>query len=156
MILAPIKFRKLTTDDLKQILVVERNAFTMPWSAAMMRDSLAAAHTECYGTFDEDEKLLGYVVISLVPDELEILSMAVSSTHQGQGIGRSLLRKVSERGKKHKAKQVYLEVRRTNSHAIGLYQKSGFKVIGERKAYYPSETDAKQREDAVVMELSLT
>jgi len=46
--------------------------------------------------------------------------------------------------------RVYLEVRVSNSAAIGLYEKFGFKQSGTRKSYYRGP---QSREDAILMEL---
>ena len=46
----------------------------------------------------------------------------------------------------------YLEVRRTNSHAINMYKKMQFLEIGERKDYYPGPSGS---EDALIFAKSL-
>ena len=46
-----------------------------------------------------------------------------------------------------------LEVRVSNTSAIQLYEKLGFKRDGIRKNYYPTETS--MREDALLMSLDL-
>jgi ribosomal-protein-alanine N-acetyltransferase len=48
---------------------------------------------------------------------------------------------------------LWLEVRATNLRAINVYQRYGFKRVGERKNYYPLQVG--QREHAVVMSLQL-
>ena len=45
----------------------------------------------------------------------------------------------------------FLEVRPTNTEALGLYERLGFRVIGRRKGYY-FDTG----EDALVMEARLS
>jgi ribosomal-protein-alanine N-acetyltransferase len=48
------------------------------------------------------------------------------------------------------ARKVYLEVRRSNVSAIGLYDKVGFQIIGTRPKYYMDTG-----EDALIMMKSL-
>jgi ribosomal-protein-alanine N-acetyltransferase len=57
-----------------------------------------------------------------------------------------LLQTGSERG----CRYATLEVRPTNSPALGLYRKLGFRVVGRRRGYY-SDTG----EDALVMSRTL-
>jgi ribosomal protein S18 acetylase RimI-like enzyme len=48
------------------------------------------------------------------------------------------------------AQRVFLEVRRSNAAAIGLYERSGFRPVGVRRGYYASP-----REDALTMALEV-
>lgn len=151
MICSRAEFKKLDINDLSTIMSIERDAFILPWSAAMMRDSLLAAHTNVYGLFSEEGDMIGFVVFSIVLDEAELLSMAISPEYQNQGYGRILLEYVIKHVKKKRADSIFLEVRRSNTRALSLYQKEGFHIIGERKQYYPSEQGADKREDAVLL-----
>jgi ribosomal-protein-alanine N-acetyltransferase len=47
-----------------------------------------------------------------------------------------------------KAEVCFLEVRRSNSGAISLYESMGFSVVSERKNYYPNGGN---NEDALIM-----
>ena len=155
MVYSKVEFKRLGINDLSIIMSIARDAFMLPWSAAMMRDSLLAAHTQVFGMFDDAGHIIGFVVFSIVLDEIELLSMAVNPDYQKQGYGRSLLGHVISQAKKNKTESIFLEVRHSNTRALNLYQKEGFKVIGERKAYYPVEDMQKTREDAVLLSLGI-
>jgi ribosomal-protein-alanine N-acetyltransferase len=47
---------------------------------------------------------------------------------------------------------IYLEVRPSNPGAIHLYQRTGFRLVGRRRDYYPTFDG---REDALVMRREL-
>jgi ribosomal-protein-alanine N-acetyltransferase len=51
------------------------------------------------------------------------------------------------------AQWLWLEVRVGNERAQRIYERNGYRRVGERKAYYPA-ADGK-REDAIVMSLKL-
>ena len=51
-----------------------------------------------------------------------------------------------------KSNIIFLETRLSNSPAISLYIKFGFKKIGVRENYYKSKND---REDAVIFSMSV-
>ena len=89
--------------------------------------------------------LLGYGGISLVADEAEIITVAVSPAHRRQGIARALMEHMLRLAEDASA-SVYLEVRASNTPAIELYRSLGFAGTGVRKNYYTSP-----REDAVLM-----
>ena len=54
--------------------------------------------------------------------------------------------------KKHKAVNMFLEVRPSNIFAIVLYENMGFSEMAVRRGYYPATHG---REDAVLMGLAL-
>ena len=65
---------------------------------------------------------------------------------RGKGIGTRLVSAILERARKRGAREVFLEVRRTNLTAQRLYRRMGFREIGVRKSYY-----VRPVEDALVM-----
>jgi [ribosomal protein S18]-alanine N-acetyltransferase len=65
-----------------------------------------------------------------------VVSVAVEEEHRGKGIGTRLILASHEEMVKKSATECYLEVRISNSQAITLYRKLGFKVTGRQEAYY--------------------
>ena len=78
-----------------------------------------------------------------------IISIAVLPHARRKGIGEALLRRAVESVKKRGVKEVYLEVRVSNTPAINLYHKLGFKIARRVPKYYADG------EDAYVMSLQL-
>lgn len=148
-----IVFRRIDSSSISDIIAIERQAFDIPWSNSMMRDSLEAAHTKVGGLF-KNGKLVAFVVYAIILDEAELLSMAVSPDHQHQGLGAMLLESVITHAKRKRVEKLHLELRQSNMPALKLYSKYGFEQVGERKAYYPGSQPG-EREDAVLMTLQL-
>ena len=96
----------------------------------------------------EDGTVLGYGGISLVADEAEIITVAVSPVCRRQGIARTLMEHMLRLAADARA-TVYLEVRASNMPAIALYKKFGYEKISLRKRYYSDG------EDAEIMQKSL-
>ncbi|SUZ91404.1 uncharacterized protein METZ01_LOCUS44258 [marine metagenome] len=92
------------------------------------------------------EQPLGFVSIWFLSDDAHITAIAVSNSWRGHGLGELLMIGGIESAISRNSRVVTLEVRVSNSIAISLYQKYGFKKIGIRKAYYNDN-----REDAVIM-----
>ena len=88
-------------------------------------------------------------MFSLALDEVEVIDIRVAHTHRRQGLGERLLR---ESLAALSARSVFLEVRRTNSPAVAMYEKIGFLKVGVRHNYYQVLSG---REDAVIMRLEL-
>jgi len=117
-----------------------------PWSA---RDALVPPKPARGPAADQGVRPTSVVVGFLVtrqtaPDEREILNLAVDAAHRRKGIARALLR--------HAITAVqadwYLEVRRSNVAAMGLYQSLGFQQVALRPKYYSEPT-----ETGIVMKL---
>ena len=74
-----------------------------------------------------------------------IVSVAVLPEYRNKGVGNTLIGKALENMKEYNVKECYLEVRSSNSTAINLYKKNGFKYVKTIDAYY------KDGESAYVM-----
>jgi ribosomal-protein-alanine N-acetyltransferase len=137
--------------DVAAIAVIERAAFSDPWSARSFHDALShpAVYFACARS--DDGEVLGYVVAWFVADEGEIANLAVAPVGWGRGIGRTLLDAALEEARARKANAVYLEVRDSNERARRLYGSRGFEEIGRRRNYYQLPD-----EDAIVLRRTLS
>jgi ribosomal-protein-alanine N-acetyltransferase len=94
----------------------------------------------------QDNAVVGYILgcanfIDEKPDEIILMSIAVSEEHRNKGIAKNLIKLfLKEVGKK----RCILQVRETNK-AIKLYESLGFKNEGLHQNYY------KDGENAVMM-----
>ena len=94
--------------------------------------------------------IFGIVIGRKVLDEAEVLNLAVRDGNRGKGEGRKLLGRLLQDYEVAGVKRVFLEVRESNTGAIGFYLHQGFVHIGTRKDYYQAPKEA-----ALVMELRL-
>ena len=95
--------------------------------------------------------MLAFVNYWLVRDEVHVLNVASHPEARRQGHASRLLEHVIAFANRNKCRYVTLEVRRSNSGAIRLYRKYGFRPVGVRPNYYVEDN-----EDAIVMLLELT
>jgi ribosomal-protein-alanine N-acetyltransferase len=142
--------RALAPADLAAVVRIERAAFPDPWSANAFRETLAREAARGVVLEDDGGHCIGYGICVLAADEGEILNLAVDPKHRRQGSGRALALAMLDLLKTGGAGRVYLEVRRSNEAAIGLYRALGFVPLGERRAYY-----SQPREDALTMVLDV-
>lgn len=85
---------------------------------------------------------IAFIATWHVADELHILNIATSEAHRRKGHARALLRAALSFAVERKVRLVLLEVRRSNSAAIGLYRSFGFVAMGLRERYYSDNEDA--------------
>jgi [ribosomal protein S18]-alanine N-acetyltransferase len=78
----------------------------------------------------------GFILVLALPDEMEILNLAVDPDARRKGIAARLLAYAIEEAKRANVKHIYLEVRESNSAARALYASKGFIEQGRRKKYY--------------------
>ena len=86
----------------------------------------------------------------IVPPEVQIIDVFIEGPFRHQGCGSRLLTELLRRARAASLTKIFLEVRASNSAALGLYTTFGFVRTGIRKAYY-----SKPVEDAVLMERAL-
>ena len=140
---AAIEVRRLTFADLPQVVAIERRAFTSPWSLAMFVLELSKPSGICLAAEVEGE-LTGYLICSRYDTVWHIMNVAVDPDLRRRRIATTLLETLIARVERDA--QLTLEVRRSNTGAIGLYEGFGFRAAGVRRRYYQDNG-----EDALVM-----
>ena len=133
--------RRITPEDLPEILALERRCYTYPWSEEMFRRELDNP-LSTVELLRMDNRLAGYLCSWQVADEMHILNVATDPEFRRRGVARELLQRCFDRAKKNEVAQVLLEVREGNAGAIALYRTFGFRVSGHRPRYYPDGEDA--------------
>ena len=131
--------------DVDEVAEAERLCFSHPWRK---EDFALAAENEAYIGFTAriGKRLAGYIFISELLGEAELLNIAVLPELRRNGIARLLMQKLCEVCEKRGASVCFLEVRSSNDGASKLYEDFGFKRIAIRKNYYEAPS-----EDAVIM-----
>ena len=132
--------REMSEIDIKEIAELEKECFSEPWSELSLKDELTNEIARFY-VLRDNEKLLGYIGANNICGEVYITNVAVNSAYRGKGYGKKLVNHLLKQGKLEKALFVTLEVRESNEKAISLYEKCGFKKIGERKNFYSKPTE---------------
>ena len=136
----------MLASDMLEVLAIERNAYSHPWTEGNFRDSLAG-NDEVW-LLESDGSIVGHGVISVAVGEAHLLNICVATHSQRQGLGRHILRYLVTRSEMLGADTMFLEVRESNASALALYRAEGYQQVGIRKNYYPL---GKEREHAVVM-----
>lgn len=94
--------------------------------------------------------IVGYVALSLVLDNMDILAIVIKKDYQKKGLASYLLKYVINFAKQNDISTILLEVRMSNVPAINLYEKFNFEKISIRKNYYTSPI-----EDALIYKLDI-
>lgn len=138
--------------DLDEVMAIESQAYSHPWTRGNFIDSLAAGYVG-FVLRDEQGRLRAYFLAMQVIDEMHLLNITVAPERQGQGLARRMLDALGLLARARGCHQVWLEVRESNARARRLYERYGFIQSGLRRGYYPADGG---REDAILMTLRLT
>lgn len=133
--------RKWDFKDILKISEMEKECFPKePWSYQMLVSSFQSENF--YGVLCEDGgEIIGYGGITVTADAADIDNIAVTEEYRGGGVGTSILNDIVKFARGHGAKKVFLEVRVSNSDAMLLYLKNGFKGVYARTRYYSDGED---------------
>lgn len=139
-------FRKMTTNDIEQVVAIEEASFPTPWTADAFQRELTMNEHAHYFVIEKEGALIGYCGLWVIIDESHITNIAILPEYRGQKLGDALLKEVINEARTIGVKTMTLEVRVSNEVAKKLYRKYGFQNGGIRKRYY---TD--NYEDGLVM-----
>ena len=146
-----LRLEAMTELRLDEVSVIEKLAYTHPWSRGNFSDSLRAGYHA--RVLLQHKTVMGYFVLMKGLDETHLLNITVTPDAQGQGLALRMLDELAAWSVLQGAKWLWLEVRVSNARARRVYERYGFKEVGVRRNYYPLAPF--KREDAVVMNLSL-
>jgi ribosomal-protein-alanine N-acetyltransferase len=137
-------FRPATEEDLPLILAIEKMAYPLPWKEEAFRAEFTKDYSEFLVLTDDetDSKLVGYIVYWLQGDECHVLNVTVDLNWRGLGLAMRLMRRAIDDAIHKDMQRVFLEVRKSNTAAIALYQKMGFFIDHAKKNFYDNGDDA--------------
>lgn len=138
-------FKPLATEDVDELLLLERAAFDAPWTKQMFLDELANTFAQ-YWVIRIEGKLAAYGGFWHIADECHVTNIAVHPDYRHLGLGTLMVEHILNRSRDLGAAGVTLEVRPSNTQALRLYEKTGFQRHGVRPHYYEDNG-----EDAIIM-----
>ena len=144
-----VTIRKMTLDDIEQVIAIDRVSFSLPWPERSFRFELTDNPASRCWVAEVDGKIVGLIVVWLIVDEVHVATIATHPEFRRQGIAKNLLAHALQHMSSEGAQSSFLEVRASNLAAQDLYRKFGFEESGVRRRYYRDND-----EDAILMTLS--
>jgi ribosomal-protein-alanine N-acetyltransferase len=129
--------RALRSDRAEQCAAIHASSFAHSWSSDEFATLLSSKSVLGAAAVDPNSNdLRGFALARIAADEAEILTIAVHGAFRNRGIGRALLTDSLTRLASAHVQALFLEVERTNLPAIALYNRMGFREVGQRRSYY--------------------
>ena len=122
---------KIEQDKINEIIEIEKEAFSEPWTQDTYRELDRNYNTHMYIYYKEKE-VIAYAVFLDMVDVFELVKIAVKKEFRGKRYGAKFLTDIIDKFDKN----IFLEVREKNISAIKLYESTGFKRVNIRKNYY--------------------
>ena len=140
--------------DISQVMEIESSVSTQPWSPQAFALELTCNPCALYLVLETDEdsdrRIVGYMGLWHTHMGVWITTIAVAPEQSQRGWGACLLKQAQSRALDWGAKEIFLEVRKSNDQACSLYQSEGFVQIDVFFDYYHLPT-----EDALVFRKDL-
>lgn len=132
-----LNFSRIESTDLDAVMAIEQRIYPNPWNKTLMADCLAAGYQCHKGVLaSAPEHIACYAFMMIGYEESNLLNLGVNPAFQRQSLASQMLHHLLLISRINHAQQMWLEVRESNLAAIKLYEKFGFKNIGQRKNYY--------------------
>jgi ribosomal-protein-alanine N-acetyltransferase len=132
--------------DISELLVIEEAQFPEPWTKRILLDEIENTETRRYTVAYEKKRIVGYLGVMFVLEELHVNTIGTVPQEEGRGIATSLLDDAWADAKERGITRATLEVAVSNQRAIDLYYRYGFRPVGVRKNYYE-----RTNEDALIL-----
>ena len=130
-----MEIRRATPEDLPQLVELEKSCFPDPWSQKSLRSTITEDDSY-FAVAITDGKIVGYINTTYVLDEMNLNRICVLPQYRKMGAAGSLMESMFAHARQKGLAQIFLEVRLSNLEAQSVYQRFGFKVVGERKGFY--------------------
>jgi ribosomal-protein-alanine N-acetyltransferase len=124
--------------DAAALAALHRVSFRHGWSEGeferLLSERAAVAHVA--RTDGGRGVVIGFVLSHCAGTEAEILLVALAPGERGRGIAGKILARHLGRLAAQGVREVFLEVDEGNASARKLYERAGFREVGQRAAYY--------------------
>ena len=133
-----LEIKPLTRERLRAVLELDQLCFGGLWTLEGYERELDSPNSDLLGLFIPVglHSLLGMGCLWAILEEAHITILAVHPHYQCQGLGQALLIALLAAASERGLERATLEVRVSNSAALSLYHKFGFKTAGRRRHYY--------------------
>jgi len=141
--------RPMTQGDLEEVVAIEQAGFSTPWTRNLFFQELSSPLSRNFTiwmTMEDRQVMAGYAIFWVVAGEVHLQKIAIKPEFRRRNAATCLMEALLQSARNEKCPTVILEVRRSNTAAIKLYEKFGFMIKGVRPSYYSEEG-----EDALIM-----
>lgn len=132
--------RKLKIEDIKQVQELG-NLLSPNFSKTNNLEEMENNPYTKVLVYEEEETIKGFLMYTELEETTDIVDIIVKEEERQKGVASCLMDYMLS-DLKESVKLLTLEVRKSNTPAIALYEKFGFEVVNIREKYYGDGEDA--------------
>ena len=132
----------LKEEDLDQVLEIENESFSNPWSRKNCLSEIANNDLSEIYVDIVDGEIVAYGDLWYMFENCDLTKIAVRKAQRHKGYGRKMMKHLISAARRRGCEFMHLEVNVNNKEALSLYEKDGFEVVRTRKRYYENGDDA--------------
>ncbi len=140
-----LSVRAPQVSDARALAEAELVCFSDPWPAQFFLSEILADGRLNRLLVEPDGRMVAYLFCAWQYLNLHVLKVATLPEHRRGGLASQLMALAEEHAEQMSGESLFLEVRRSNSSAIALYEALDYDRTGVRFNYY------QDGEDAVIM-----
>ncbi|MEE9442266.1 MAG: ribosomal protein S18-alanine N-acetyltransferase [candidate division Zixibacteria bacterium] len=144
------QIKEMVLEDLPEILRLERELFSDPWPELAFIEDIESNFSYPFVAHIDNE-IIGYAILWIGVEEGHLTNIAVDKKYQRKSVAKKLLSFILRFAWENELKQIFLEVRPSNTAAVTLYESYGFKNLAIQRSYYNNPS-----EDCLMMKKDLT
>lgn len=144
--------RRFNPSDLERVMHINRACLPENYTPSFFM-GLYKRFPATFLVAEDDDKVVGYIMCRIetrLPNfkiisttkKGHVISIAVLPQYQHRGVGCALMQEAMRSMLVYNAKECFLEVRVSNTLAVDLYRKVGFKITRTLGGYYTDGEDA--------------
>ncbi|TVP95321.1 MAG: ribosomal-protein-alanine N-acetyltransferase [Acholeplasmatales bacterium] len=137
-----VRLRKASMADVSYIETMEQTVFGKTFGKKMLTEEILYNPMAYYRVLEVDGRRVGYCSLWITIPHAEIVQIVLEPAYRGAGYGRLMMTALLALCTEHAVEAVTLEVRVSNTAAIGFYERLGFVRASVRKQYYDNGEDA--------------
>jgi ribosomal-protein-alanine N-acetyltransferase len=136
--------RRMTPEDLDEVLSIEISDSQAPWSRKMFTDEMQHPLSFCFvmRKTDANPPVVGFICFRNVAEESELLKISVHPDYRQIGAGKNLMKFYIDFGRRRGVRTFHLEVNPSNQPALRLYRSFSYQPSGRREKFYQGKFDA--------------
>jgi ribosomal-protein-alanine N-acetyltransferase len=136
------RLRRMRPEDIEQVLAIEQRNFHEPWTRRSFLAEIDTAPLSQPLVAVYENQIIAYIVPWFIAGELQIANVAVHEDFRRRGLARQLIVHVCDLAQRRDCRVAHLEVRRSNTAAVRLYESLDFQTTAVRRNYYGPGEDA--------------
>ena len=135
--------RPMEESDLDVVMYLENTCFVAPWGLKELIYEINDNPVSNLWVIESSmHGVVGFVDYWITFDSATICQICVNPVFRKRGLAAQMMNELIKDCKANKVRNITLEVREHNEHAIRLYEKFGFKRVVLKEKYYTNGDNA--------------